>query len=124
MNGPLEGRMDTGLDGRDPCRLTTDSGATATARPVVVATHHPVFDHAPLATRLTQHRDLVIAGRLPAHLDPRGMYITEEDGKRSVRTAPLDDDSRLLIVTGEAFSPGVGADTEAGYARLQAWTER
>ncbi|MEU9182054.1 FAD-dependent oxidoreductase [Streptomyces sp. NPDC048550] len=119
-----EGTRVTQLDEGDPCRLSTDSGATVSARHVVVATHHPVFDHALLAARLTQHRDLVIAGPLPAHRDPEGMYITEEGGKRSVRTAPLKDGSRLLIVTGEAFTPGTGEDTEAGYARLRAWTEQ
>ncbi|MFD6885307.1 FAD-dependent oxidoreductase [Streptomyces sp. NPDC059957] len=119
-----EGTRVTTLDDGDPCRLTTDSGATVSARHVVVATHHPVFDHALLAARLTQHRDLVIAGPLPAGLDPHGVYITEEGGKRSVRTAPLDDGGRLLIVTGEAFAPGEGEDTEAGYERLQAWTEQ
>ncbi|OKK21882.1 [Fe-S]-binding protein [Streptomyces sp. CB00455] len=114
----------TGLDGGEPCRLTAGSGAAVTARHVVVATHHPVFDHAVLATRLTQHRDLVIAGPLPRGLDPDGMYITSEGGKRSVRTAPLGDGGRLLIVTGEAFQPGTGADTASGYARLQDWAER
>ncbi|MFG2749496.1 FAD-dependent oxidoreductase [Streptomyces xanthophaeus] len=119
-----EGTRVTALDDDDPCRLTTDSGATVSARHVVVATHHPIFDHALLAARLTQHRDLVIAGPLPDHLDPQGMYITEESGKRSVRTAPLADGGRLLIVTGEAFTPGEGGDTEAGYARLEAWAEQ
>ncbi|MGW5849135.1 FAD-dependent oxidoreductase [Streptomyces sp. NPDC055254] len=117
-----EGTRVTQLDDGDPCRLTTGSGATVSARHVVVATHHPVFDHAVLATRLTQHRDLVVAGPLPAGRDPEGMYITQEGGKRSVRTAPLADGGRLLIVTGEAFTPGEGQDTEAGYARLEAWT--
>ncbi|MEU9145007.1 FAD-dependent oxidoreductase [Streptomyces sp. NPDC048349] len=118
-----EGTRVTDLDYGDPCRLTTDAGATVSARHVVVATHHPLFDNAVLSTRLTQHRDLVIAGSLPAGRDPEGMYITEEGGKRSVRTAPLADGSRLLIVTGEMFTPGTGADTEAGYARLQTWAE-
>ncbi|MBT2472904.1 FAD-dependent oxidoreductase [Streptomyces sp. ISL-66] len=111
----------TGMDAGEPCRLSTASGATVTARHVVVATHHPVFDHALLATRLTQHRDLVIAGSLPPERDPGGMYITTEGGKRSVRTAPDGHGGRLLIITGEAFTPGSGADTEAGYARLQDW---
>lgn len=72
---------------------------------MVVATHHPVFDDALLSTRLTQ--------------DPGGMYITEESGKRSVRTSPLAAGGRLLIITGEAFTPGTGEDTEGGYARLE-----
>ncbi|MFD8011698.1 FAD-dependent oxidoreductase [Streptomyces sp. NPDC058955] len=113
-------------DGDDlrPCRLTTDTGATVSARHVVVATHHPVLDRALLATRLTQHRDLVIAGSVPARLDPEGMYITKEGGKRSVRTAPLPDGTRLLILTGEVFQPGTGQDTEARYARLEEWAGR
>ncbi|WP_436842246.1 FAD-dependent oxidoreductase [Streptomyces virginiae] len=119
-----EGTRVTELDEGEPCRLTTESGETVTARHVVVATHHPVFDHALLSTRLTQHRDLVIAGPIPAGLDPAGMYITSEDGKRSVRTAPGPDGERLLIVTGEAFTPGAGEDTEARYARLQSWAEQ
>ncbi|MDK9495217.1 FAD-dependent oxidoreductase [Streptomyces katrae] len=113
----------TEVDGGGPCRLTTSSGGTVRADHVVVATHHPVFDHAVLATRLTQHRDLVIAGPLRPGLDPEGMYITREGGKRSVRTTPLGDGRRLLIVTGEAFAPGTGEDTEAGYARLLSWTQ-
>lgn len=108
----------------DQCRLTTAADATVFARHVVVATHHPVFDHALLAARLTQHRDLVIAGPLPARQDPDGLYISQEGGKRSVRTAPLADGGRLLIVTGEVFAPGTGENTEAGYARLQAWAEQ
>ncbi|MEU3726746.1 FAD-dependent oxidoreductase [Streptomyces sp. NPDC031705] len=119
-----EGTRVTDVDGGDPCRVTTASGITVTARHVVVATHHPLFDHGVLAARLTQHRDLVVAGPLPADRDPDGMYITEEGGKRSVRTAPLGDGRRLLIVTGEAFAPGTGEDTEAGYERLLGWTER
>ncbi|KJY15972.1 MULTISPECIES: FAD-dependent oxidoreductase [Streptomyces] len=119
-----EGTRVTQLENGEPCRLTTDSGATVSAGHVVVATHHPVFDHALLSTRLTQHRDLVIAGSMAARHDPEGMYISEEGGKRSVRTAPLADGSRLLIVTGEAFTPGTGEDTEAGYARLRAWAEQ
>ncbi|MFF0276958.1 FAD-dependent oxidoreductase [Streptomyces sp. NPDC004330] len=114
----------TELDDGHPCRLTTDSGASMTAEHVVVATHHPVFDNALLSTRLTQHRDLVIAGPLPDGQDPEGLYITQENGKRSVRTAPLADGRRLLIVTGQAFTPGTGEDTEAGYVRLQDWAEQ
>ncbi|MET9319108.1 FAD-dependent oxidoreductase [Streptomyces sp. NPDC003038] len=103
----------------DPCRITTEAGVTVLARDVVVATHYPVFDRAMLFTRLTPHRDVVIAGPLRADRDPDGMYITREGGKRSVRTAPYGDD-RLLILTGEAFTPGDGG-VEARYERLSEW---
>ncbi|MET9375640.1 FAD-dependent oxidoreductase [Streptomyces sp. NPDC002992] len=111
----------TSLDREERCRLTTSSGVTVTAESVVVATHHPVFDRGMLAARLTQHRDLVVAGPLPSGQDPQGMYITTEDGKRSVRTAPYGD-GRLLIVTGEVFAPGTEGDTEGRYTRLAEWT--
>jgi nitrite reductase/ring-hydroxylating ferredoxin subunit len=110
----------TGLDEGDPCRLTTETGATVTARDVVVATHYPVFDRALLFSRLTPRRELVVAAPIPADRDPAGMYITPEDSTRSVRTAPYEEGYRLLIVTGESFSPG-DADVSARFDRLAAW---
>jgi Rieske Fe-S protein len=49
------------------------------------------------------------------------MYVCTEQGTRSVRTAPLDDGRRLLIVTGEIFAPGSG-DVREHLAALTAWT--
>jgi Rieske Fe-S protein len=48
------------------------------------------------------------------------MYITPDEGVRSVRTAPWSADRRLLIVTGEHFTPGTG-DTRARFDHLGAW---
>jgi glycine/D-amino acid oxidase-like deaminating enzyme/nitrite reductase/ring-hydroxylating ferredoxin subunit len=110
----------TGLSEGEPCRLTTESGATVTARDVVVATHYPVFDRALLFARLSPRRELVVAAPLPAEAAPHGMYITEDGGKRSVRTAPLPDGRRLLIVTGESFTPGAGGVGER-FRRLDSW---
>ncbi|MEU3183936.1 FAD-dependent oxidoreductase [Streptomyces sp. NPDC006923] len=110
----------TGLSEGTPCRITAESGRTVTARDVVVATHYPVFDRALLFTRLAPRRELVVAAPLSADQAPDGMYITEEEGKRSVRSAPLADGQRLLIVTGESFTPGTG-DAGAGFQRLDAW---
>jgi glycine/D-amino acid oxidase-like deaminating enzyme/nitrite reductase/ring-hydroxylating ferredoxin subunit len=110
-----------GLGEGDPCRVVTEHGATVTARDVVVATHYPVFDRALLFARLKPHRELVVAGPIPAELDPRGTYITPEQNVRSVRTAPFRDGQRLLIVTGETFAPGAGNVTER-WDRLLAWT--
>lgn len=110
----------TALTEGEPCRLTTDAGVTVTARDVVVATHYPVFDRALLFTRLSPRRELVVAGTLGADRDPGGMYITPEENTRSVRTAPYDDGHRLLVVTGEHFTPGT-ADTEARFEQLSDW---
>ncbi|MFG2353424.1 FAD-dependent oxidoreductase [Streptomyces sp. NPDC048521] len=112
-----------GLAEGEPCRLTTEAGATVTARDVVIATHYPVFDRALLFARLSPRRELVVAGVLRDGPDPEGMYITPEENTRSVRTAPYGaDGQRLLVVTGEHFTPGTG-DPGAGFDRLAAWAE-
>lgn len=110
----------TGLSEGSPCRVTIESGHTVTARDVVIATHFPVFDRALTFARLSPRRELVVAAPIAAELAPTGMYITQEEGKRSVRTAPFDDRRRLLIVTGESFTPGTG-DPREGFRRLDAW---
>jgi glycine/D-amino acid oxidase-like deaminating enzyme/nitrite reductase/ring-hydroxylating ferredoxin subunit len=111
----------TELKQGEPCRLATESGATVTARDVVVATHYPVFDRAGLLTRLVPRRELVVAAPIAAADDPAGMYLTTEDNTRSVRTAPYRDGQRLLIVTGEHFKPGAAGVAER-WRRLAAWT--
>ncbi|MFJ3088483.1 FAD-dependent oxidoreductase [Streptomyces sp. NPDC086838] len=110
----------TGLTEGTPCRVTSESGRTVTARDVVVATHYPVFDRAMLFARLSPRRELVVAAPIAADRAPKGMYITEDEGKRSVRSTPLDEDRRLLIVTGESFTPGTG-DPAEGFRRLDDW---
>jgi glycine/D-amino acid oxidase-like deaminating enzyme/nitrite reductase/ring-hydroxylating ferredoxin subunit len=110
-----------GLEDGDPCRVTTEHGVTVTARDVVIATHYPVFDRALLFGRLEPRRELVVAAALPAERDPRGLFITQEQNTRSVRTARYRDGQRLLIVTGEHFTPGDG-DVTGRWERLLTWT--
>ncbi|MEU3948653.1 FAD-dependent oxidoreductase [Streptomyces sp. NPDC029526] len=119
----LEDTTVTGLDEGDPCRVSTADGPTVTARDVVVATHYPIFDRALLFARLSPRRELVVAGTLPTEQDPDGMYITPDENTRSVRTAPYGPDGgrRLLVITGEHFTPGTG-DTREGFERLTDWT--
>ncbi|MFV0131382.1 FAD-dependent oxidoreductase [Streptomyces sp. HMX112] len=113
----------TGLKEGTPCEVTTSAGHTVRARDVVIATHYPVFDRALLFTRLEPKRELVVAGALPAGRDPGGVFLTPEGGTRSVRTAPYTDGQRLLIVTGEKFTPGTVDEGEVGarYERLASW---
>lgn len=110
----------TKLSEGTPCRVTTESGQSVTARDVVVATHYPVFDRAMLFARLSPRRKLAVAAPVEADLAPVGMYITEDEGRRSVRTTPLGDGQRLLIVTGESFTPGTG-DARTSFLRLDSW---
>ncbi|MGV9455830.1 FAD-dependent oxidoreductase [Streptomyces sp. NPDC003635] len=117
-----EGTRVVGLTEGEPCVLSTDAGVSVRARDVVIATHYPVFDRALLFTRLSPRRELVVAGTIDEARAPRDMYITPEQGTRSVRSAPLGDGERLLIVTGEHFTPG-SADVDERFARLTAWAE-
>jgi glycine/D-amino acid oxidase-like deaminating enzyme/nitrite reductase/ring-hydroxylating ferredoxin subunit len=111
----------TGLDEGHPCTVTTEGGHTVTARQVVVATHYPVFDRALMFARLEPRRELVVAAAIAADRDPGGVYLTPEQNTRSVRTAPYRDGQRLLIVTGEHFTPGAGEATEQ-WQKLIDWT--
>ncbi|MEU2623075.1 FAD-dependent oxidoreductase [Streptomyces sp. NPDC007157] len=111
-----------GLTEGEPCVLKTDAGVSVHAEKVVVATHHPVFDRALLFTRLSPRRELVVAGTIDEALAPRHMHITPEQGTRSVRSAPYGDGKRLLLVTGEHFTPGA-ADVDKRFARLSAWAD-
>ncbi|MGX1128330.1 glycine/D-amino acid oxidase-like deaminating enzyme/nitrite reductase/ring-hydroxylating ferredoxin subunit [Streptomyces glaucescens] len=113
-----------GLSEGEPCVLTTDRGVRITARDVVVATHYPVFDRALLFTRLSPRRELVVAAPVDAAQAPDGMYITPEHRTRSVRTAPYEDGRRLLIITGEHFTPGTGRDVDERFATLTGWALR
>lgn len=113
----------SGLSEGEPCRLTTEDGHQVTAKDVVVATHYPIFDRALLFSRLEPHRELVVAAPIPAESDPAGMYITPDEGTRSVRTAPYGE-QRLLIVTGESHTPGAPGrgGASARLERLADWT--
>lgn len=111
----------TELTESDPCEVTTEAGHTITARHVVIATHYPVFDRALLFARLEPRRELVVAAPIPADRDPGGTFISPEQNTRSVRSAPYRDGRRLLIVTGEHFTPGA-EDVAERWERLTAWT--
>jgi nitrite reductase/ring-hydroxylating ferredoxin subunit len=101
--------------------VTTESGAVVTAREVVVATHYPIFDRAGLFPRLVPYRELVVAAEIDPGQDPGGMYVTPQERTRSVRTAAYGDGGRLLIVTGEKFTPGTPGVADR-LATLIRWT--
>ncbi|MEU5156899.1 FAD-dependent oxidoreductase [Glycomyces sp. NPDC021274] len=112
----------TGLETDDGTHvLAFAGGGEVRCDQVVIATQFPVIDRIKLFARLTPRRELVVAGAIPESADPGGMYITGEQGTRSVRTAPYGEGRRLLIVTGEAFTPG-DAGTAERLDRLTAWT--
>ncbi|MFF0273915.1 FAD-dependent oxidoreductase [Streptomyces sp. NPDC004330] len=116
-----EGTRVTGLHDGAACRLDVAGGTSVHARDVVLATHFPLRCHSSLLVRLSVRRELVVAASVDAHHAPYGMYLAvDDDGTRSVRSAPLPDGRRLLTVAGEASEPGSGGVRER-YDRLEAW---
>lgn len=105
----------------DPCEVRIEAGQTVTAGDVVVATHYPVFDRAMLFARLSVQRELVVGAVIPESDAPEGAFITQEENTRSVRTAPWRDGERLLIITGEHFTPG-DDDVTDRWQTLVDWT--
>ena len=115
-----EGTRVTGLKEGADCRLTLEAGGTVHARDVVLATHFPLRCHSTLLLRLSVRRELVVAAAVGERHAPYGMYVTSDQNTRSVRTAPLGEGRRLLIVAGEAYEPGSGGVSER-FARLEDW---
>jgi glycine/D-amino acid oxidase-like deaminating enzyme/nitrite reductase/ring-hydroxylating ferredoxin subunit len=112
----------TAVDEAGPCHVTTADGGLLRARDVVVATHFPILDRALLFPRLRPWRELVVTRVIPEDRDPGGMFVTQEQRTRSVRTSPYGSGRRLLIVTGEKFTPGA-RDVSARWDRLGRWAD-
>lgn len=111
----------TGLETKEGVHtLAVAGGGEVTCEQVVIATQFPVIDRVKLYARLTPRRELVVAAPISASADPGGMYLTYDDNLRSVRTAPYGEDRRLLLVTGEKFTPG-DPDTAGRLERLSTW---
>ncbi|MER5929107.1 FAD-dependent oxidoreductase [Streptomyces sp. NPDC002054] len=101
-------------------RIDTADGAVVHAAEAVLACLFPLVGPVSLLIRLSPRRELVLAAPIPEAADPQGMYLTPEDGIRSVRTAPYAPGQRLLIVAGESFRPGENGHAER-WARLEGW---
>jgi glycine/D-amino acid oxidase-like deaminating enzyme/nitrite reductase/ring-hydroxylating ferredoxin subunit len=95
---------------------TADGSARAPA--VVVATHYPIVEQGFFATRIHPRRSYVIAAALTG-ARPEGMFINVGSPTRSLRTSPLPDGRRLLLVGGEGHRVGQEKDTSARYEALE-----
>jgi glycine/D-amino acid oxidase-like deaminating enzyme len=98
-------------------RMRTDDAA-ARASTVVVATHYPIVEQGFFATRIHPQRSYVVAAPLRGP-DVAGMYINVSLPTRSVRTTPLPNGGRLLIVSGEGHRVGQEDNTAARDGALE-----
>ena len=108
------------VDVGEPCVVMTESGASVAAEHVVVATGFPIAAPDAVRRALRPRRELLLAGAVPAERAPAGMYVAVGESGASVRTAPLPDGRRMVIVSGEQYEPGAGGVAER-FARLAAW---
>ena len=112
----------TEITGDGPHTVSTNDGEVA-AGTVVVATHYPIVEQGFFATRIHPRRSYVVAAPLRADSHVPGMFINIGSPTRSLRTAPLPDGRRLLLVGGEGHRVGQEADTEARYRALEAFMQ-
>lgn len=105
------------ITGDGPYVVRTADGSVR-ARVVVVATHYPIVEQGFFATRIHPRRSYVVAAALTVS-EPEGMFINVGSPTRSLRTAPLPDGGRLLLVGGEGHRVGQDDDSSARYAALE-----
>ena len=86
---------------------------------VVVASHYPVVEPGFFSTRIHPRRSYVVAAPLEAGVDIDGMFINVSPPTRSLRTAPLGDGRRLLLVGGEGHRVGQDDASAQRYATLE-----
>jgi glycine/D-amino acid oxidase-like deaminating enzyme/nitrite reductase/ring-hydroxylating ferredoxin subunit len=113
----VEGSRVIEITGQGPYVARTAEGLVR-ARAVVVATHYPIVEQGFFVTRIHPHRAYVVAAPLTGNA-PEGMFINTGSPTRSVRTAPLPDGRRLLLVGGEGHRVGQEQDTTGRYAVLE-----
>lgn len=107
--------------------VQTSDGWKVRCAAIVVATNSPVNDRVAIHTRQRPYRTYVIGAAVPVGTIPKVLYWDTADPYHYVRLqASGPDDPRpardLLIVGGEDHETGQAEDTEARFARLEAWT--
>ncbi|MCW2792776.1 MAG: dependent oxidoreductase [Nocardioides sp.] len=115
----VEGVRVRRVNGSDPVRLVTDVGA-ATAHTVVVATNTPILDRGAFFARVSPARSYSVAFRTTGPAVD-GMYLSADSPSRSLRDAPADDGS-LLLVGGAGHTTGRTGSPAARLDELRAWT--
>lgn len=104
-----------GMEPGPTTELQTEQGPTVRATSVVLATNAPITSRSTLYARALPWRSYAVAGAVSGRA-VEGMWINVATPTRSVRTHPLPDGRRLVIVVGEGHRVG----QEDGSLRYQA----
>jgi len=106
-----------GVEEGSPCRVRTQSGATVTARDVIVATNYPLLDRGLFFARMEATRSYLVAARVRGEATD-GMLITAGQPSRSLRSYRHGDDTWLLV-GGEGHLTGSGEAQPERFAALE-----
>jgi glycine/D-amino acid oxidase-like deaminating enzyme/nitrite reductase/ring-hydroxylating ferredoxin subunit len=106
------------IDQDEPCRATTERGASVTAGHVIVATHLPILDRGLYFARTHAERSYVLLARLRGEV-PQGMYLSDEAPAHSLRSVPTENGERLMV-GGESHKGGQSDQAER-YRALEEW---
>ncbi|MEA3204372.1 MAG: hypothetical protein QOI63_2054 [Thermoplasmata archaeon] len=99
----------TALEDGDTCTVTTPGGRVR-SRSVIVATHIPILDKVSYTVRMVPKREYGIA--CPAgQRRIKGMYVSMDDPRRSVRPF-AGPDGAMLVFVGETHPEGERADED------------
>jgi len=100
--------------------VTTKDGNKVTAEKVIIASHYPFYNkHGLYFARIYPERSYAIAIRAKEKY-LGGMYISEEDPSKSLRSQ-MSDEGELIIISGEHHKTGQGKDTTDHYEALIAF---
>ncbi|MGA9998135.1 MAG: FAD-dependent oxidoreductase [Pyrinomonadaceae bacterium] len=111
------------IEGGEPARIETKTGATVIADAVVVATNTPVNDRFAIHTKQAGYSTYVIGARVPRGSVNKALFWDTPDPYHYVRIQGLDEKSDVLIVGGEDHKTGQADDAEKRYAALESWTK-
>jgi nitrite reductase/ring-hydroxylating ferredoxin subunit len=111
------------VEGGQPARITTDSGAVIKAGAVVVATNSPFISGPLFHTKQAAYRTYVIGVRVPNGSVPRVLSWDTGDPYHYLRVVDgALGTGDVLIIGGEDHKTGQADETEAPFTRLESWT--
>ena len=120
----------TAVNGGPPATVETSTGATITAKWVVVATNSPFVDLFAIHTKQAPYYTYVVAARLAHGSVTPALYWDTQDPYHYVRLERTtnralggdnDDPVDLLIVGGEDHKTAQASDTEERFDALDRW---
>ncbi|KGX87236.1 FAD-dependent oxidoreductase [Pontibacillus litoralis] len=103
-------------------KVETKSGYHISCHTIVACSHFPFYDKGFYFSRMYAERSYVIAAPLNKQA-PKGMYLSADEPKRSIRTANLNGNNFILI-GGESHKTGQSEDIENPFHQLQQFGKR